>query len=225
MKRITLTTILTVVCLGAVEITVLGGGNYQKWNTSLTSLADPQRMTHYNYDGFGFHTGGLVSIGFTKRDAPVFFGLESGLRYTQIRYAAEVDSFSVTYHGDLVTLPRMPAEYNYYNLTIPAVLEIIIPEGDWFRWGVGVGPSLIITPADSIYISEVYHEIYGDYVIQRRIDLGFEAKAVLKFRVWKKLWLGPSASIIYNVTPYKAHTPEKDQEQFIILSLGAALKL
>ncbi len=222
MKRIILATTLLIASAGAVELGIFGGGNYEKWDSSLPSLLDPGGIDPVNYKGFSFHAGGMASIGFTKPSAPVFIGLETGLRFSQVYYHAKVDSVAVIYKGRMIFVPRIPATYNYFNLAAPLLFKITVPERDWFEWEVSLGPVVIWTPQHTVEL----HEAYGqDLIVPQETDLGVEARAGVAFKVWKNLWIGPSFSIVYNSTPDKPQTQAGDTEQFMYLSLRASYKL
>jgi hypothetical protein len=226
MKRIILATILIVAVLGAVEITVLGGVNYQRWDKTLPSMSDPNLMDIYDYDGFGFHAGGLVNVGFTAKDAPVFFGLQTGANFTQFYYKTDnVDSFTTVYEGELITLPRVPEKYNFYSLTFPLLLKIAIQEGSWFRWGAGIGPAATYTPSFTVdwpsYNTD--NEFIDEYTVDSELDIGLKAKLELGFRVWK-LWIGPSFSMLYNITADDEGSSPVDNRQLPSLSLETSYK-
>jgi hypothetical protein len=226
MKRIILATVLMVAVLGAVEITVLGGGNYQRWDRSLPSMSDPNLMDIYEYDGFGFHAGGLVSVGLTRKDAPLFFGLETGANFTQFYYKTDnVDSFSTIDEGQLITLPRVPERYNFYSLTFPLLLKIVIQEGSWFRWGTGIGPAIAYTPSFTVdwpsYSTD--NEFIDEYTVDSELNIGLEAKLEVAFRVWK-LWIGPVFSMAYNITADGVASSPVDTRQYPSLSLETSYK-
>lgn len=226
MKSIILVITLLVTTAGAVELGITGGGNYQKWNTSLPSTLDPEETDPVNYRGLSYHAGLTASLGFTKPSDPVFLGMESGLRFTAVHYYTEVDSVYDLDHGTLVKIPRIPAEYNYFNLSMPLMFRISVPEKDWFEWGVALGPVIIFTPEHTEYFHDYYVEWYGqEFTVPQKIDLGVEARAGVEFKVWRNIWIGPSFAIIYNSTPDKSQTPAADEEQFMNLSLRVSYKI
>lgn len=226
MKNIVFATILATTSVWAVELGIMGGGNYQKWDSSLSSLLDPEEIEPVNYRGLSYHAGLTASLGFTKHSDPVFMGLESGLRFTEVHYYTEVDSVFAIYQGHMVEIPRIPAEYNYFNLSIPLFFRISVPEREWLEWGVGLGPVVIWTPEHTEYFYDYYEEWFGhEFTVPQEIDLGIEARAGVAFKVWKNLWVGPSFSIIYNSTADKPQTRAPDAEQFMNLSLRLSYKL
>lgn len=211
MKRCILLIALLGTCVGAVEITVMGGGNYQKWNDWYYSWWSPTPEP-CNYEGLAYHAGGVVSVGFLKPSAPAFIGVESGFLYMRTNYARQIDTFTIE------ASPRYMKKF-----VIPGIIKIMTPEANNFEWGVGIGPAIIRTPSWT-----EHYEIDGEereYTRPGETDIGLEVQASFGFKVLPRIWLRPSVNALYNITADDPDTDKKESERFFLFSLGLALKI
>lgn len=222
MKRCIFLIALLGTCVGAVEITALGGGNYQKWNDWYYSWWPPTPEPR-NYEGFGYHAGGLISLRFTKPSAPAFIGLETGTSFIKINYVELVDSITTIIDGELVVVLPEPNKRHFNKIIVPVLLKILVPTGNGFEWGVGIGPAIIRTPSWT-----EHYEIDGEereYTRPGETDIGLEVQASFGFKVLPRIWLRPSVNALYNITADDPDTDKKESERFFLFSLGLALKI
>jgi hypothetical protein len=202
--------ILSVVKLGAIEVTLTGGGNYQRWGTRTDrhyyDQIYPSRWL--DLDGFGFNAGGMVGLDFTPSAAAVRFGIQTGVRYYRANYVEMVnpgDSVITIEDGKLVFVPVEPYRIQSNKYMIPVTIRLAIPEGESFEWGMGMGPEVIV------------HD--------RQIDAGLRVKGEVGIRLLPKLWLTPEISALYITTSDILSNIQLDNEKFFALTLGLSYKI
>jgi hypothetical protein len=199
MRRIILATILTMVCLGAVEITALGGGNYQAMNPD------------YSLEGTGWggHGGMLTEISIVPAFLGINVGIEGGFILQQANYFFPS------------AIPEYPDCFvHQVNLIIPILVKLRLATAKAFHFQWGVGPSLI---------RNVYgwweDEEGGEGVVDKQYyetDLGLQLKGEVNIKLSDRIFLNPSITRQFNLTA-KDTWLDKDQNWFF--SLGLALKI
>lgn len=203
MKRCILLIALLGTCVGALEITALGGGNYQKW--------------HFNGcygKGVGAHGGILASIEMTPSCLPVYVGVESGVLVQKANY---------TWPDQLARYPPNDVTDHLNNLLVLILLKGTFKPLSGLRLGAGIGPSIIRN------ISGTWEDTYGGEgkIEKERLqtDLGWQIKGDIGIKLLPMLWLKPSVTAQFNLTADDKETDEKEKETAWFFSLGLALKI
>ncbi|TET22428.1 MAG: hypothetical protein E3J71_06310 [Candidatus Stahlbacteria bacterium] len=198
MKRCILLIALLGTCVGALEITVMGGGNYQAMNPEYSLEGT----------GWGAHGGLLGEVSTVPSFLGINLGLESGVLLQQANYLF------------IPALLEYPERFVHQaNLIIPLLLKLKLASVKAFHFQWGVGPSLIRNVYGWWEDAEG-----GEGVVDKQYyetDLGLQLKGEINIRLSPKLWLNPAITRQFNLT---AKDTWLDKGQNWFFSLGLALK-
>jgi len=186
-------------CVGAVEITALGGGNYQAMNPDYSLEGT----------GWGAHGGFLAEVSIVPSFLGINLGLESGVLLQQANYFFPS------------AIPEYPDCFVHQaNLIIPILVKLRLAPAKAFHFQWGVGPSLI----RNLY-GWWEDEEGGEGVVDKEYyetDLGLHLKGEVNIKLSDRIFLNPSITRQFNLT---AKDTWLDKGQNWFFSLGLALKL
>jgi len=197
MKRCILLIALLGTCVGALEITVMGGGNYQTMNPE-----------YYQEGAWGWHGGLLTELSIVPSLLGINIGIESGVLLQQANYFI------------IPAIPEYPPGVDHQlNLIAPFLVKLRLATEKPFHFQWGVGPSLIRNVYGWWEDAEG-----GEGVVDKEYyetDLGLQLKGEINIRLSPKLWLNPAITRQFNLT---AKDTWLDKGQNWFFSLGLALK-
>jgi hypothetical protein len=172
MKRCVLSIALLASFLGAIQITAVGGGNYQAMN--------PDYAPEDIGDGWGWHGGVQSGITIVPSFLGICVGLEGGLLLQQANYSYVSSSI-----------------IHQTNLILPLQLKLCYNLSKALRFQLGGGPSVWghLHTWREIDTGEDTNEKWA-----YETDFGLGLKGETNIKLADRLWLTPSVSRQFNLT-------------------------
>ncbi|MCK4334661.1 hypothetical protein KAX06_07785 [candidate division WOR-3 bacterium] len=204
MKKYVLLFVLLASVAWGVEVTGIGGGNYQSWDDGNGNIGS----------GVGLHAGLLGGIGITPSCLPVYIGAETGFLIQSAKYTWETGFGGV----DLIL--------KYNNVVIPVLLKATLKPSGGFHIGAGLGPSFSIHTSGATGIgNDNWNSMVDIPEDDLRTDVGFQVKGDLGIKLIPTLWLKPSVTVQLTGNPYSPITQERQgSETTLYFSVGLAIK-
>jgi len=203
MKKLVLIIVLLASVAWGVEVTGVGGLNYQSWDDGNGNIGS----------GVGLHAGLLGSIGITPSCLPVYIGAETGFLVQSAKYSWE------TGFGDTDLILK------YNNVVIPVLLKGTLKPTGKFHIGAGLGPAFIVHTSGATGIGAGNWDLMVDIPDDDlKTDVGFQIKGDVGIKLIPMLWLKPSLTVQLNGNPYSPVTHERQgSETTILFSVGLAV--
>ena len=207
MKKYVLLFVLLASVAWGIEVTGVGGGNYQSWDDGNGNVGS----------GVGLHAGLLGGIGITPSCLPVYIGAETGFLVQSAKYTWDDAGF------DNVNL-----SINLSNVVIPILLKGNFEPTKKLSLGAALGPSIIIHSSGSweydVAVIQFEDEFNQDNLAA---DLGFQLKADVGIKLAPLLWLKPSLTVQLNGNPDNPFNQDEREgsETTVFISVGLAFKI
>lgn len=207
-KQFILSVAFLATCVGAVEITALGGGNHQAWVEDGTVWLD----------GISWHTGALASEGVTFRLTNVTISAETGVIYQYEKY-----NDMLYYRDEMGEVYDSASVYwKYDNLIVPVFLKGSVDFLSRFNAGLGFGVSIVRPLAGKVWTEDLSYE---DELEKSRLDtyLACQVKGEAGVRILPRMWIKAAVTAQYKVADLSQEVFFNKRSLFV--SLGLAFKL